>query len=517
MASYTTTTTIDTGGTKGILSATKSGTYNEVVNITQVINNTDIFIPISSGSSTKSSFTHSMSDCKSMIIKNSGVSGAEIQLKTYQNTHGTPDVTASETFHSYLLGAGEYIYFPTMRQMSFSANASAANAYTLDNQASGGLYKALDNAAAGDAQLLNGAEFASGTTATVVTVDEAAYLFVGDLIRLEDEICEITSISGEEITVIRGTHGSTAATHANNTAIRLPLFNAYENFTAATGGYDKVQTNENGLYKSTNFYGFGRNTDGSGNRQSNGIVAGSISGKFYRAAYQELGLSGITSSTNTGLTASTAYEFDIQVDGGTNFDNLSFTTDSSNVNFGGTNGVIQKIQEALDTQFYTAGNLFGLKVNVSIVNGDVRFKSASYLATSEIILTAGSSGTAEFFGTGRIPTVAKLATKVDTALPPDTILDKKSGIESPNIAEMFYDDGHGNISGTCNGTVNYETGALDLRNCPILAEFVLSANYGSGHSGGNKFSSDACNSITSVEARRTNSKLNTTIELIGLN
>ena len=110
MASYTTTTTIDTGGTKGILSATKSGTYNEVVNITQVINNTDIFIPISSGSSTKSSFTHSMSDCKSMIIKNSGVSGAEIQLKTYQNTHGTPDVTASETFHSYLLGAGEYIY-----------------------------------------------------------------------------------------------------------------------------------------------------------------------------------------------------------------------------------------------------------------------------------------------------------------------------------------------------------------------------------------------------------------------
>ena len=514
MANYTVTTTISAGG-RDTLSATKSGSYNEVIHNTQIVTPISGFITIASGSTSKGVAT--LSDCKSLIIKNSGVSGAEIQLKTYAITNGTPDTTGSISYDNILLGAGDYIYLPSMRQFSMSADASGGDAYALSNQVPhSNMYVALDNAAAGDAQLLDGTELASGTTATVVTVDEAAYLFVGDLIRLEDEICEITSISGEEITIIRGVHGSTAATHANNTAIRLPFFNAYENFTAATGGYDTAQTNENGLFKCTNFIGYGRNTDGSGNRQSNGIVAGSVSGKFYTSAYQELGLSGITSSTNSGLTASTAYAFDIQVDGGTNFDNLTFTTDSSNVNFGGTNGVIQKIQAALDTQYYTAGNLFEKKVVVGIVNGDVRFTSGTNLSSSAIAITAEDGADASFLGTGRIPAVAKLADPVASTIPPDDILDGKSGVESPNVGAMFYDDGHGNILGTATGTVNYETGALDIKGLPN-AHFVLSVNYGSGHSGGNKFSADASNSITAVSGRSTNSKLNTTIEVIGLN
>ena len=248
-----------------------------------------------------------------------------------------------------------------------------------------------------------------------------------------------------------------------------------------------------------------------------GIVGGSVSGKFYSSGYQSLGLSGVTASTNTGLTASTAYEFDIQVDGGTNFDNLTFTTDSSNVNWGGANGVISKIQAALDTQYYTSGNLFEKKVSVGIIGGDVRFTSGSHLEASAIALTAGSSGTAEFFGTGRVPAIAKLGDPVAARLPQDTILDKKTGISQPNIAEMFYDDGHGNIKGKCTGTINYETGSLDLLGCPPEAQFVVSTNYGSGHSGGNKFSSDDANCMTDISARSTNSKLNTTIEIIGLN
>ena len=511
MPNYTATTTISTE--RGLLSASKSGAYNEVINITQVVDNSTGFVAIASGSSTKGKAT--LADCKSLIIKNSGISGAEIQIKTYTTTNGTPDTTGSVAYFNYLLASGDYIYFPSMRQFDMSGNTSGGDAYTLSNQAPhSDMYVALNNAAAGDAQLLNGTELASGTTATSVTVDEGAYLYAGDLIRLENEICEVVSIASDVLTIIRGTHGSTAATHADDVAIRMPFFNAYENFTAATGGYDTVQTNDRGMFKSTNFFGYARNTDGSGNRESNGIVAGSFSGKFYSSGYQELGLADVTSHKNTGLTASTEYEFDIQVDGGSNFDNLSFTTDSSDLSFGKT---IQLIQAALDTQYYTSGNLFEKKVNVGIVNGDVRFTSASNLSTSAIALTAGSSGTAEFFGTGRIPTVAKLGGAVASALPPDTIIDKKSGLEIPNVGGMFYDDGLGNIKGTCSGTISYDQGLLDIRSAPPNANFVVSANYGSGHSGGNKFSSNAANSIVTISGRSANSKFNTTIEIIGLN
>ena len=130
-----------------------------------------------------------------------------------------------------------------------------------------------------------------------------------------------------------------------------------------------------------------------------GIVPGSLMIMFYtKGAYQEFGLSGITSSTNSGLTASTAYQFTIAVDGGSAYD-LSFTTDSSNLNFGGTNGVIQKIQDVFDTQFYTtSSNLFEKKVTVSIVNGDIRFTSGSNLSTSAISLGDSSSGDTDIWG-----------------------------------------------------------------------------------------------------------------------
>jgi len=510
MANFTTTTTINTGGSKGSLTATKSGSYNEVINLTQVVDNSASFVDIASGGSSKGTAT--LSDCKSLIIKNSGVSGAEVQLKTYLVGNGTPDTTGAASYDTFLLGAGDYIYLPNMRKFSFDNDSSGGNAYAIDDAApSTNQYAPVDNCADGDPQLLNEA---LDNSETGIDVDEGEYFFVGDLIRVEDEIMEVTGISSNTLTVIRGTHGSDKATHAEDTAIRYPFFNAYENFTAATGGYDVLQTNANGLLKVTNMFGIGRNTDGSGNRQSNGVVAGSFSGHFCSlGGYQELGLSGITSSTTTGLTASTAYEFDIQVDGGTNFDNLTFTTDSSDLSFGKT---IRLIQDALDTQFYTSGNLFEKKVNVGIVNGDVRFSSASNLDTSAIVLTAGSTGAAEFLGTGRIPAVAKLAHPVASYFTPLTVLNKKSGIEEPNIAGMFYDDGHGNILGTATGTINYETGALDIKGLPN-AHIKISVNYGSGHSGGNKFSSDAANSIYKIAGRSTNSKLNTTIEIIGLN
>ena len=326
------------------------------------------------------------------------------------------------------------------------------------------------------------------------------------MIRVDDEIMEVTSIGSKAglatnlINVKRGLYGSTAATGAaDGDPVRLPFFNAYHDYDK----YSVAQTDSNGKFKCYNFFGVGRSAT-----EVQGIVPGSVALKFYtEGAYQSLGLSGITSGTNSGLTASTAYEFDIQVDGATNFDNLSFTTDSSNLNFGGTNGIISKIQAALDTQYYTAGNLFEKKVTVGIVNGDIRFTSGSNLSTSAIALTAGSTGTAEFFGTGRIPAVGSINGAVAARLPDDVVYDKITYATSPNTGAFIYDDGYGRLFGNGSGTINYETGALDMTGCPVNSEFVYSCLHTSAFSGKlTESATDRINSLVDIYANTTSQK-----------
>ena len=205
------------------------------------------------------------------------------------------------------------------------------------------------------------------------------------------------------------------------------------------------------------------------------------------------------------------------MDGGTKFQDLTITV-GDNLKFGGTNGIIALLQAALDTQYYTAGNLFEKKVHVGIVNGDLRFTSGSHLSTSAILIedTGDSGSLVDASAVGRFPAAAKIGDPVAAALPPDTIINNKTGIEEPNVGAMFYDDGHGNIKGTCSGTISYDSGALDLTGCPPDAHFVVSANYGSGHSGGNKFANTEGNSIFGIFGRSMNSKINTTIEVLGL-
>ena len=508
MPNFTATTSITTG--RGdTLTATKTGTYEDVFNIRQECDNAAVFINLVLGGS-KSQGT--LEDCKSLIIKNTGDVGAEIQIGTREWTNATPDSNSGTLSNQlYLLGAGDYIMLPNFRQVNFlNADASGGNAYQLTNQnperdmSSPVLYVAVDNPAAGDAQLA--AEAIDGTE-TEIDVDDADFFKVGDLIRVENEIMEVTGISSDTLTVIRGTHGSAKATHSDNTALRFPFFNAYADFDK----FSTAQTDSSGRFKAMNFFGYGR-TSG----EADGLVAGSISGKFYSAGFQELGLSGITASTATGLAASTAYAFDIAVDGGSDH-TLSFTTDSSNGNFGGNNGLIQKIQAALDEQFYTtSSNLINKKVHIGIVSGDIRFTSGQHLSTSAIAITAPASGTTPF-GVGAISmAVGDIEAAVAAKLPVDTINDKKSNVSIPNTGAFFYDDGHGNIKGVCTGTINYETGAIDLQGCPPNANFVVDANYGSAHSGGNDFTASTANCISSVAGRSVNSKINTVIEVIGL-
>ena len=337
--------------------------------------------------------------------------------------------------------------------------------------------------------------------------DCTANLFrVGDLIRVRDEIMEVTAIGSKAnlanntLTVKRGMYGSTAVTSAaDDDPIRLPFFNAYHDYDK----YSVAQTDSNGKFKCFNFFGVGRSAT-----EVQGIVPGSIALKFYKPGYQSLGLSGLTSGTNSGLTASTAYEFDIQVDGGTNFDNLSFTT-GTNVNIGGTDGIINKIQSALDTQYYTSGNLFEKKVTVGLVGGDLRFTSGSNLSTSAIALTAGSTGTAEFFGTGRIPAVGSINAAVAARLPDDVIYDGVTYATSPNNV-FCYDDGSGNLiySGSRVGSCNYETGGIDITGgVPINAEFVISCLHTSAFSGKlTESATDRINSLVDIYANTTSQK-----------
>ena len=255
-----------------------------------------------------------------------------------------------------------------------------------------------------------------------------------------------------------------------------------------------------------NFFGYGR----TGDTICDGLVPGSVTFKFYSQAYQEVGLSGISANTNSGLSASTTYYFKIAVDGGSAYE-VAFTTDSSNVNFGGKNGIISKIQDILDAQYYTEGNLFEKKVT-----------SHSRLSTSAVALTAGTSGTANtdelFDGSNQI---ARFPATVESAiaprLPDDTVFDRLTYEERPNVGAFMYDDGNGNLIGAGTGTINYETGAVDFTAFPN-AEFVVSATYLSAHSGGTDISTtNGKNHLTSVGARSTNQKLNAKIKVIAIN
>ena len=331
---------------------------------------------------------------------------------------------------------------------------------------------------------------------------------LGDLIRIRDEIMEVTAIgtkadlANNTLTVKRGLYGSTATTNTDDEdPVRLPFFNAYHDYDK----YSVAQTDYDGKFKAMNFFGLGRT-------QTNvqGITAGSVSIKFYEAGYQSLGLSGITGSTHSGLAASTEYKFNITVDGGSVFEDLSFTTDSSNLNFGGSNGIISKIQTALDTQFYTAGNLFEKKVNVAIVDGDVRFTSGSHLSTSAILLADPSSGTTPF-SVGRIPDIGTSAGDVPAAvaakLPDDVSYDRVTYATIPNSSAFVYDDGKGNLFGAADGTINYETGAIDFRNAPPNAEFVISCMHTGAFSGKlNESETDRINSLIAIHANTPNQK-----------
>ena len=358
---------------------------------------------------------------------------------------------------------------------------------------------------------------------TEIDVNDGDYFRINDLIQVgintttatKIEIMRVTGISTNTLTVTRALYGTTqsvSSAQTNGTSgavsgakVYFPFFNTY-------GGeynrYTVVQTDASGRFHAKNFFGVGR-----AGTHLMGITAGSVALKFYNAGYQNLTNDGdITSATNSGLSASTTYYASISIDGATT-DKFTFTTDSSNVNFGGNNGVISKIQAAIDALYYNpAKNGYEKKATVSIVNGNVRITSGQRLSTSAISVTTntdGTAGTDELFDTsnviGRFP--ATIPTAVAASLPDDVVYDNVTYGSSPNESAFCYDDGYGNLMGACRGTINYETGEINFVSAPANAEFVYSCLHTSPFSG-KKDSTDSAkmNSLKAIYGNTPNQK-----------
>ena len=503
----------------------KGKAYRQVFENTQEVDNTDGFINLLSVSGTKGTAT--VPSIKAFCVYNEGDIPAEIQFiyQEWKNNSNTDDANAVDTgggstnlrYITMALPAGDFFYLPHGRVIGYNTDASAANATTIENTAPNALM--FVDSVANLAAPVDDVD-------TSITVNDGDFFKVNDLIQLgvdnstttKLEIMEVTAISGAVLTVKRGLYGSNindkdAQTDATEGVVSGA--NVYFPFFNKTADFDKFsvsQTDKNGIFHAMNFFGYGRTADAI----SDGIQAGSIGIKFYSAGYQELGLSGITPNTNSGLAASATYKFNITLDGGSAFADLTFITDSSNLNFGGKNGVINKIQDALNTQYYTAGNLFEKRVTVSLIGGDVRFTSGQHLSGSAILLAAPSSGVTPF-GVGRLPAIGAVEGAVAAKLPDDTIYNRITYDASPNKGAFMYDDGQGNLVGAANGRINYETGEIRFTGLPN-AEFVVNLIHKSAHAGGvNSDTSAGKNTIQSIGARSINPKLNTTVKILAYN
>ena len=474
----------------------------------------DLLLDIDKDSSASA---HKHGDIREIRVTNEGSVPAYAIFK-YALWDDSTTLNSDARYVHYLLNPRQKIIIPTSRAIVGDHDTVVYHGTAVtDTTPAAAMY--VDSTANVDSATANGV--VNSTSDTTVYLEPytsaancTANLFrIGDLIRIRDEIMEVTAIGSKAalatntLTVKRGMFGSTATTStADDDAVRFPFFNMYSRFNK----FSTARTDETGKFRCKNFFGYARNLTGS----ADGIVRGTFAMKFYEKAYQELGLSGITLNSETGLTAGTTYQFTIAIDGGSAYD-VDLTIDSSNTKFGGNNGFIAKLNSLFQQQYYTAGNLFEKDVRVSLVNGDIRFTSGSHLSTSAVVLGDSSGGDTDLWGAGRIPALANIEGSVASKLPDDTIKDKETGVEIPNTSVFAFDDGKTNILGVATGTINYETGELNFSG-PKNAEFVVSASYESAHSGGVSTTANK-NNLQSISARSLNSKVNAKIKVLGFN
>ena len=198
----------------------------------------------------------------------------------------------------------------------------------------------------------------------------------------------------------------------------------------------------------------------------------------------------------------------------------------------GSGSVLKKIQDQFDALYYDeSSKLFEVPVRIGLVNGDVRIVSGSRLSTSRVGVSNATSGT-EMFGVGRMPGITADAVLVRgevvgastsqvtyghaSKVADSTIHDNLTYDEEINLKAFAYDNGRGLISGACNGTINYETGAITINNAPINSNFYFYAKSGAVHGGGTVTGTNS-NIIDTIGARSCNDKINGYVKTLIVN
>ena len=539
--------------------------YTEKSSIIQDLTNTDGFITISEFKKNLGALT--VQNAKVIVLKNISNICQEIMITMYDwrsdssatttDIHNSIDIneeatgggaTALRTV-SMILPAGEFIYLPNNRMLSYallneatleSAGISAAGTIAIEPKDinSGNEYV--------DMHLFSGSTYNSGADIQVtedvaiaetdINVDDGDWFKVGDMIMINSEVMSVESISTNTLTVKRGLLGSTEAAHSDDDDLRFFFGNEHLKFNNG-----KCQTDANGRFSQKGaFWGYGRTAD----KKIDGLVPGSVAiGPFYSlGGYLDWGLTGISASDNTGLVASTAYTFHIVVDeynvGG--FDSVSsetaiaFTTDASDTTFSGSgNSVLSKIQARFDALYYDASSgLFNKKVTISLHNGDVRVTSLSNHSDTRVGI-GNVSGTTPF-DVGRFPALSSgvpllkgsphgggttdtIVYVPSSTLAPETVVEPVTGKEIQNLSAFLLDDGNGNLmhNGTNVGNISYVTGHCSFSHLPN-AEFKIYAESQSAHSGGLKYTAGSYNTITAIDARSMNAKADSKIEMLLL-
>ena len=140
-------------------------------------------------------------------------------------------------------------------------------------------------------------------------------------------------------------------------------------------------------------------------------------------AFQEFALD-TTSGADSGLAATTQYYFKIAVDGGaaTEYD----------ITTGGGTVTWANVVSLMDTQVTGDG------ITVEFIDGDVRIHSDDVTASSDIVCSAGTTGTS-LFGQGSVPAVASLETVDYTDIGINTVNFGSSGIKyATGIVQMTH-------------------------------------------------------------------------------
>ena len=390
-------------------------------------------------------------------------------------------------------------------------------------------------------------ELANTTDPVVFELDNGHEKYrVGDYLRCENEILRVegtyddnptvSTVADNHIVVSRGHLGSTTASHSGTADIYFHCFNEYYDYDRVLQGNSQLNSSDSrGKYKSSNFFGYGR-TDATADNKTFGIVPGATCFRFYSKAYQDIPMGGtgvaggtggsnipITSSTSSQLTASTEYSLNLIIDDSVET-TVSFTTDSSNVNFGGTNGIISKIQDAINTATRTAGiNLYGYSCSVGIVNGNLRFTSNSHLSPhdatngSKIEVKDGAGGTNLLTGAvGIFPDINNSIAPIKSTISHVSVYDTLTYSKSTNMAGMCYDNGWGELiyGGAKVGNISYETGAFNFT-IPSLpnSEFEISLAHGSPFAGKMDTTKEDTSSITAIHANVINKNITGEIEV----